>query len=48
MVVIASPEDVGPISRIWSKMDQRWYAIGNVRPGDRNVVIEPPPPSRSA
>jgi len=48
MVVFASPEDVGPISRIWSEMDQRWYAIGNVRPGDRGVVIEPPSPSRSS
>jgi phosphoribosylformylglycinamidine cyclo-ligase len=40
MVVFASPDDVGPISRIWSQMNQRWYAIGNVRPGDSRVVIE--------
>jgi phosphoribosylformylglycinamidine cyclo-ligase len=42
MVVFAAPADVAPISRIWAEMNQRWYAIGNVRPGNRGVVVEPP------
>jgi phosphoribosylformylglycinamidine cyclo-ligase len=43
MVVFAAPEDLARISRTWAEMGQRWYAIGNVRAGDRRVVIEPPP-----
>ena len=41
MVVLAAPADVMAISRIWSEMGQRWYAIGNVRSGSAGVVIEP-------
>jgi phosphoribosylformylglycinamidine cyclo-ligase len=47
MAVFASSEDLGPISRIWSHMNQRWSAIGNVRSGQRGVVIEPPAEAES-
>ena len=43
MVVFAAPEDLGAISRAWAESGQRWYAIGNVRAGRRQVVVEPPP-----
>jgi len=41
MVVFAAPADLGELARIWSAAGQQWYAIGNVRPGARQVVIEP-------
>jgi len=41
MIIIAAPADVAGISRVWSEMGQRWYAIGNVRAGGRRVVIVP-------
>jgi phosphoribosylformylglycinamidine cyclo-ligase len=43
MVVFAAPDDLGEISRTWANMGQPWFAIGNVRTGDRRVVVEPPP-----
>ena len=43
MVVFVAAEDVSEVARIWSEGRQRWYAIGNVRAGDRGVVVEPPP-----
>jgi phosphoribosylformylglycinamidine cyclo-ligase len=43
MIVFAAPADVMPISRIWSEMNQRWYAIGNVRAGANGVVLESVP-----
>jgi phosphoribosylformylglycinamidine cyclo-ligase len=48
MVVFAAPEDVVRISRAWADSGQRWYAIGNVRPGDRRVVIETSPIATSS
>jgi phosphoribosylformylglycinamidine cyclo-ligase len=48
MVVFAAPEDLARISRTWAEMGQRWYAIGNVRAGDRRVVIEPQPTAISS
>jgi phosphoribosylaminoimidazole (AIR) synthetase len=47
MVVFIAPADLGEAARTWSGMGQRWYAIGNVRPGQRRVSIEPPPRSGS-
>jgi phosphoribosylformylglycinamidine cyclo-ligase len=41
MVVFAAPETIPRISRAWADVGQRWYAIGNVRPGSRRVIIEP-------
>jgi phosphoribosylformylglycinamidine cyclo-ligase len=43
MVVFAAPDDLGEISRTWANMGQPWFAIGNVRAGDRRVVVEPRP-----
>jgi phosphoribosylformylglycinamidine cyclo-ligase len=43
MVLFAAPTDVVEISRIWSAMNQRWYAIGNVRAGASGVLIESVP-----
>jgi phosphoribosylformylglycinamidine cyclo-ligase len=43
MVVFADPASLPPISSVWAEMGQRWYAIGNVRSGNRGVVIHPPP-----
>ncbi|MFN2385261.1 MAG: phosphoribosylformylglycinamidine cyclo-ligase [Thermoanaerobaculia bacterium] len=43
MALFIAPPDLGEVARIWSEAGQRWYAIGNVRPGQRRVVIEPPP-----
>jgi phosphoribosylformylglycinamidine cyclo-ligase len=42
MVVFAAPDDLGEISRAWADVSQRWYAIGNVRPGRGTVVVERP------
>jgi phosphoribosylformylglycinamidine cyclo-ligase len=47
MVLFLSPADLGEAARTWSGMGQRWYAIGNVLPGQRRVTIEPPPRSGS-
>jgi phosphoribosylformylglycinamidine cyclo-ligase len=47
MVVFVSPADLAEVTRIWSGSGQRWYAIGNVTPGERRVVIEPPPRQES-
>jgi|SRR5215471_12113785 len=43
MVVFAAPTDVPHIADVWTKSGQRFFVIGNVIPGDRRVVIEPPP-----
>ncbi|HVE65961.1 MAG TPA: phosphoribosylformylglycinamidine cyclo-ligase [Thermoanaerobaculia bacterium] len=42
MVVFVAADSVARVSRLWSEMRQRWYAIGNVRAGSRGVVVEPP------
>jgi phosphoribosylformylglycinamidine cyclo-ligase len=43
MVVFLAPADLGRAAEMWKAAGQRWYAIGNVRPGTRTVVVEPPP-----
>jgi phosphoribosylformylglycinamidine cyclo-ligase len=40
MIVFAAADDLSAISRAWKGMDQRWFAIGNVRRGSRGVVVE--------
>ena len=41
MVVFAAADDLPRISAAWREMNQRWFAIGNVRRGDRRVVFQP-------
>ncbi|HEY7864361.1 MAG TPA: phosphoribosylformylglycinamidine cyclo-ligase [Thermoanaerobaculia bacterium] len=43
MVVFCAAGDVAKIARIWKDLGQRWYAIGNVVPGDGTVTVQPPP-----
>ena len=43
MVVFVAPADVARVGQIWKDAGQRWYAIGNVKPGSHRVVVEPPP-----
>ena len=43
MVLFVAPADLGEAAKFWSEAGQRWYAIGNVRAGQRRVVIEPQP-----
>ncbi|HKD11435.1 MAG TPA: phosphoribosylformylglycinamidine cyclo-ligase, partial [Thermoanaerobaculia bacterium] len=43
MVVLVSPNDVARVAEIWTRGAQRFFAIGNVTPGNRRVVIEPAP-----
>jgi phosphoribosylformylglycinamidine cyclo-ligase len=43
MVVFVAPESMPEVARLWSERRQRWYAIGNVRAGDRGVIVEPSP-----
>jgi phosphoribosylformylglycinamidine cyclo-ligase len=43
MVVLVAPPDVERVAKIWSGTGQSWYAIGNVRAGNRKVVIEQEP-----
>jgi phosphoribosylaminoimidazole (AIR) synthetase len=47
MVLFIAPADLEEVARIWSEAGERWYAIGNVKPGQRRVVIEPPPRQES-
>jgi phosphoribosylformylglycinamidine cyclo-ligase len=43
MVVFLAPADLARAAEIWKNMGQRWYAVGNVKPGSRRVVVEHPP-----
>jgi phosphoribosylformylglycinamidine cyclo-ligase len=43
MVVFAAADDLPRISATWKEMNQRWFAIGNVRRGARGVIVEAPP-----
>jgi phosphoribosylformylglycinamidine cyclo-ligase len=43
MVVFLAPGDLARAAEIWKNMGQRWYAVGNVKPGSRRVVVERPP-----
>ncbi|MGH9315940.1 MAG: phosphoribosylformylglycinamidine cyclo-ligase [Thermoanaerobaculia bacterium] len=43
MVVFVAAADLSRVSKIWAEAGQRWFAIGNVVPGSRRVVIEAPP-----
>jgi phosphoribosylformylglycinamidine cyclo-ligase len=45
MVVFVAPASVPQVARLWSERRERWYAIGNVRPGSGKVVVEPSPGS---
>jgi phosphoribosylformylglycinamidine cyclo-ligase len=42
MVVFVAASDVARIGQIWKDAGVRWFAIGNVKPGSRRVVVEPP------
>jgi phosphoribosylformylglycinamidine cyclo-ligase len=43
MVVFVAPADLARVAEIWKAARQPWYAIGNVVPGTRRVVIERSP-----
>ena len=43
MVVFVAPADLARAGAIWKDMGQPWFAIGNVRAGNRRVVVEPTP-----
>jgi phosphoribosylformylglycinamidine cyclo-ligase len=43
MVVFLAASDLGRAAELWKATGQRWYAIGNVKPGTHRVVVEPPP-----
>ncbi|HEY7369436.1 MAG TPA: phosphoribosylformylglycinamidine cyclo-ligase [Thermoanaerobaculia bacterium] len=43
MVVFVAPQNLARVAAIWKERGQRWYAIGNVVPGDRTVTVLPPP-----
>jgi phosphoribosylformylglycinamidine cyclo-ligase len=43
MVVFAAAEDLPRVTRAWKEMNQRWFAIGNVRRGGRGVIVEATP-----
>ncbi|MGH9399915.1 MAG: phosphoribosylformylglycinamidine cyclo-ligase [Thermoanaerobaculia bacterium] len=43
MVVFVAPSDLASAAQIWKASGQRWFAIGNVKPGNRRVVVEAPP-----
>jgi phosphoribosylformylglycinamidine cyclo-ligase len=42
MVVFVAPDRVARAAELWGR-SQKWFAIGNVKPGARRVVVEPPP-----
>jgi phosphoribosylformylglycinamidine cyclo-ligase len=43
MVVFLAAADLARAGAIWKDLGQRWFAIGNVKPGSRRVVVEPTP-----
>jgi len=43
MVVFVAATDVSHVAEIWAESGQRFFTIGNVRPGSRRVVVEPLP-----
>jgi phosphoribosylformylglycinamidine cyclo-ligase len=43
MVVFLAAGDLARTAEIWKNMGQRWYAVGNVKPGSRRVVVEDAP-----
>jgi phosphoribosylformylglycinamidine cyclo-ligase len=43
MVVFVSPKDMARVAEIWTRGEQRFFAVGNVTPGHRHVVVEPAP-----
>jgi phosphoribosylformylglycinamidine cyclo-ligase len=43
MVVFVAAKDVARVAEIWAGCGQRFFMIGNVKPGSRRVVVEPPP-----
>ena len=42
MVAFLAPGDLARAAEIWKNMGQRWYAVGNVKPGSHRVVIDRP------
>jgi len=42
MVVFTAPDSVARAAELWGR-SQKWFAIGNVKPGARRVVVEPAP-----
>ena len=42
MVVFVAPASVARVAELWGR-SQKWYAIGNVKAGSRQVVVEPAP-----
>ena len=43
MVLFLAPSDLSRAAGLLQAAGQRWYAIGNVRPGSQRVVVEAPP-----
>jgi phosphoribosylformylglycinamidine cyclo-ligase len=43
MVVFVAPSDLGRIAELWTAAGQKWFAIGNVKPGRHEVRVEPEP-----
>jgi phosphoribosylformylglycinamidine cyclo-ligase len=43
MVVFVAPDRLARIADLWKARGQRWYAIGNVRSGEKRVSIERSP-----
>ncbi len=48
MIVLAAPEDLSRVAKIWAAAGQSFFAIGNVVPGSRRVVVEPAPGALSS
>ncbi len=42
MVVIVGAGDLPRVAKIWSDAGRHFYAVGNVVPGSRRAVVEPP------
>jgi phosphoribosylformylglycinamidine cyclo-ligase len=43
MVVFVSAQDLPQVEKIWTERGQPFFAIGNVVPGSRRVIVERPP-----
>jgi phosphoribosylformylglycinamidine cyclo-ligase len=43
MVVFVAPAELARVAAIWGERHVKWFAIGNVRAGDRTVEVERPP-----
>jgi len=43
MVVLVAAAQVPRVADLWTRAGQRFYLIGNVKPGSRRVLVEPEP-----